>query len=130
MPRPPNTTTGFWLLIPTTSLQPSRVGRLAVNSGKPQDSLDPLNRALSLSVQLDNQEQKAATLQHMGEAYRMLNKPEEALRNSQEALAIRRQLGQKNGIASSLNGIARIQAGLGKNKDALANFQEALTDST
>jgi serine/threonine protein kinase/tetratricopeptide (TPR) repeat protein len=102
------------------------VGRLALNDGKAQASLDPLNRALTLSVQLDNQEQKAATLHYMGTAYRMLNKPDDALRNYQEALAIRRQLGQKNGIASSLNGIARTQVLLGKNKDALANFQEAL----
>ena len=102
------------------------LGRLAVNSGKAQASLDPLNRALTLSVQLDNPEQKAATLQHLGTAYQMLNKPEEALRNYQEALAIRRQLDQRAGIASSLNGMARIQAVLGKNKDALSNFQEAL----
>jgi len=102
------------------------LGRLAINGGKAQASLDPLNRALTLSVQLDNQEQKAATLQYLGGAYRMLNKPEEALRNYQEALTIRRQLGQKNGIASSLNGIARTQAQLGKNKDALGNFREAL----
>ena len=102
------------------------LGRLAIHSGKVQASLDPLNRALSLSIQRDNPEQKAATLQHLGIAYRMLNKPDEALRNYQEALAIRRQLGQKAGIASSLNGIARVQAGLGQNKDALANFEEAL----
>jgi eukaryotic-like serine/threonine-protein kinase len=102
------------------------LGRIALNSDKPQASLDPLNRALTLSVQLDNAEQKAAALQYLGTAYRMLNKPDEALRNYQEALAIRRQLGQKAGIASSLNGMARIQAVLGKNKDALADFQEAL----
>ena len=102
------------------------VARLALNNGKAQASLDPLNRALTLSIQLDNPEQKAATLHFMGSAYRMLNKPEEALRNYQEALTIRRQLGQKNGIASSLNGIARTQGLLGKNKEALANFQEAL----
>jgi serine/threonine protein kinase/tetratricopeptide (TPR) repeat protein len=102
------------------------VGRLALNNDKAQASLDPLNRALTLSVQLDNQEQKAATLNYMGSAYRMLGKPEEALHNYQEALAIRRQLEQKNGIASSLHGIATTQALLGKNKEALANFQEAL----
>jgi serine/threonine protein kinase/tetratricopeptide (TPR) repeat protein len=102
------------------------VGHLALDSGKAQASLDPLNRALTLAVQLDNQEQKAATLHYMGGAYRMLNKPEEALRNYQEALAIRRQLEQKNGIASSLNEIARTQVQLGKNKDAKDNFQEAL----
>ena len=102
------------------------LGRLALNNGKAQASLDPLNRALTLSVQLDNLEQKAATLNYMGSAYRILNKPEEALHNYQEALVIRRQLGQKNGIASCLNGIARTQASLGQNKDALKNFQEAL----
>ncbi len=102
------------------------LGRLALDAGNAQASLDPLNRGLSLAVRLDNQEQKAAALQSLGNAYRMLNKPEDALRNYEEALAIRRQLGQKNGIASSLNGIARIQAQLGKNKDAVGNFQEAL----
>ncbi len=102
------------------------LGRLAINSGKAQASLDPLNRALTLSVQLDNQEQKGATLQNIGVAYRMLNKPEDALRNYQEALAIRRRLGQKRGIASSLNEIARMQVLLGQGKDALSNFQEAL----
>ena len=102
------------------------LGRLALNNGKAQASLDPLNRALTLSVQLDNLEQKAATLNYMGSAYRILNKPEEALHNYQEALVIRRQLGQKNGIASCLNGIARTQASLGQNKEALKNFQEAL----
>ncbi len=102
------------------------MGRLAIYSGKAQASLDPLNRALTLSVQLDNLEQKAATLHYMGGAYRMLSKPEDALRNYQEALAIRRQLGQKRGVASSLNEIARTQVLLGKTKEALANFQEAL----
>jgi serine/threonine protein kinase/tetratricopeptide (TPR) repeat protein len=102
------------------------LGRVALTGGKAQDSLDPLSRALTLSVQLDNPEQKAAALHYLGGAYRMLNKPDEALRNYQEALAIRRQLGQKNGIASTLNGIARTQVLLGKNKEALANFGEAL----
>ena len=102
------------------------VGRLAIKSGDPQGSLDPLNRALSLAVQVDNQEQKATSLHFMGGAYRMLSKPEEALRNEQEALTIWRQIGQKRGLAFSLNEMARMQALLGKNKDALANFQEAL----
>ena len=56
-------------------------GRLAINSGKPQDALDPLNRALALSVQLDNQEQKAYSLHDIGLAYFRMNKPEEALRS-------------------------------------------------
>jgi tetratricopeptide (TPR) repeat protein/predicted Ser/Thr protein kinase len=102
------------------------VGRLAINSGKPQASLDPLNRALTLSVQLDNREQKAASLHLIGLAYWRLNKPEEALRNYQEELAIWRAIGQKGGIALSLNEMAKVQQLLGDNKTALSNFQQAL----
>ena len=60
------------------------MGRLAINSGKPQTSLEPLNRAMTLSVQLDNQEQKANSLHLIGLAYWRMNKPEDALRNYQE----------------------------------------------
>jgi serine/threonine protein kinase/tetratricopeptide (TPR) repeat protein len=102
------------------------VGRLAINGGKPQASLDPLNRALTLSVQLDNREQKAASLHLIGLAYWRMNKPEDALRNYQEELAIWRALGQKGGIALSLNEMAKVQVLLGDNKSALSNFQQAL----
>ena len=102
------------------------MGRLAIKSDNAQGALDPLNRALTLSVQLDNQEQKAATLHAMAVAYRMLNRPQDGLRNDEDALAIWRSIGQKRGIASSLNEIARTEVLLGKNKEALVNFQEAL----
>jgi eukaryotic-like serine/threonine-protein kinase len=102
------------------------VGRLAINSGKPQASLDSLNRALTLSVQLDNKEQKAASLHLIGLAYWRMNKPEDALRNYQEELAIWRELGQKGGIALSLNEMAKAQDVLGDSKSAQKNFQQAL----
>jgi len=102
------------------------VGRLAIKSGTPRASLDPLNRALTLSIQVGNDEQKAVSLHAMAVAYRMLNKPDEALRNDQEALAIWRRIGQKRGIASSLNELARVEVLRGNNKAALAGFQEAL----
>ena len=102
------------------------LGRVAIKSGDPQGSLDPLNRAYSLAVQMDNQEQKAASLHVMAVAYRMLSKPEESLRNEEQALVIWRQIGQKRGLAFSLNEMARAQVLLGKTKDALANFQQAL----
>ena len=53
------------------------LGRVAIKSGDPQGSLDPLNRAYTLAVQMDNQEQKAASLHCMAVAYGMLSKPEE-----------------------------------------------------
>ena len=102
------------------------LGRIEIKSGNPQGSFDPLNRAYSLAVQVDNQEQKAASLHLMAVAYRMLGKPQEVLRNEQEALAIWRHIGQKRGLAFSLNEMARAQASLGDSKDALSNFQEAL----
>ncbi|MFZ0952358.1 MAG: tetratricopeptide repeat protein [Candidatus Sulfotelmatobacter sp.] len=102
------------------------MGRIALKSGDPQGSLDPLNRAYTLSIQMDNQEQKAASLHFMAVAYLMLSKPEESVRNEEEALAIWRSIGQKRGLALSLNEIASAEATLGKPKEALANFQEAL----
>jgi eukaryotic-like serine/threonine-protein kinase len=102
------------------------LGRVAIKSGDPQGSLDPLNRAYSLAVQMDNQEQKATSLHVMAVAYRMLSKPDESLRNEQQAFAIWSQIGQKRGLAFSLNEMARAQVLLGKSKDALANFQQAL----
>ena len=102
------------------------MGRLAIKNDNAQGALDSLNRALSLSIQLDNQEQKAATLHAMAVAYRMLNRPLDSLRDGEDALTIWRSIGQKRGIASSLNEIARTEVLLGKNKEALENFQEAL----
>ncbi len=102
------------------------LGRIEIKSGNPQASFDPLNRAYSLAVQVDNQEQKATSLHLMAVAYRMLNKPDEVVRNETDALAIWRQIGQKRGLAFSLNEMAKAQAALGKPKDALSNFQEAL----
>ena len=102
------------------------LGRIDIKSGDPQGSFDPLNRAYSLAVQVDNQEQKATSLHLMAVAYRMLSKPQEVLRNEQEALTIWRHIGQKRGLAFSLNELALAQASLGNNKDALANFEEAL----
>ena len=102
------------------------LGRIEIKSGDSQGSFDPLNRAYSLAVQVDNQEQKATSLHLMAVAYRNLSKPEEVLRNEQEAITIWRHIGQKRGLAFSLNTMAGAQASLGKNKDALSNFQEAL----
>ena len=103
------------------------LGLLALTNGDPKGSLEPLNRAYTLSIQMDNQEQKASSLHRLAVAYGMLNKPEEDVRNEEQALAIWRQIGQKRGLAFSLNEMASAQTVLGKTKDALANYQEALS---
>jgi serine/threonine protein kinase/tetratricopeptide (TPR) repeat protein len=102
------------------------LGRIEIKSGNPQASFDPLNRAYSLAVQVDNQEQQAGSLHLMALAYRNLSKPQEVLRNEREAITIWRRIGQKRGLAFSLNTMAAAEASLGNAKDAMSNFQEAL----
>src|SRR6266851_4371341 len=94
------------------------IGRIALRAGNAQASLEPLNRALSLSIEVGNDEEKATSLYDIGYAYQLLNKNDEALRNYEQALEIRRRIGDKRGIAKSLNKMARIEAALGKNKAA------------
>jgi eukaryotic-like serine/threonine-protein kinase len=101
-------------------------GRLSIKNGDSEAALDPLSRALTLAVQVDNQEQKALVLLAMGIAYRVLNKPKEALGNYQQSLEINRQLGQKRGVAANLNEIAQVQSTLGQLDAALASYKEAL----
>jgi tetratricopeptide (TPR) repeat protein len=101
-------------------------GRVAIKRGNPQASIDPLNRALSLSIEVGSDEERGNSLHLLGVAYRMLNKPEEALRNFQEALAIRRRIGEKGGIAYSLNEMAVVETSLGKIPETLSHYQEAL----
>jgi serine/threonine protein kinase/tetratricopeptide (TPR) repeat protein len=102
------------------------MARIALSSGNAQASLEPLNRALSLSIQSGNDEQWATSLHAIGYAYALLNKSEEALSNYDHALGIRRRIGEKRGIAKSLNRMAGVEASLGRNKVALAHFEEAL----
>jgi serine/threonine protein kinase/tetratricopeptide (TPR) repeat protein len=102
------------------------LGRVAIKSGDVQGSLDSLSRAYTLAIQMDNQEQEAASLHFMAVAYGMLSKPEDELHNEEQALAIWRRIGQKRGLALSLKQMAAAQDLIGKPKDALANFQEAL----
>ena len=101
-------------------------GWLEVVSGTPQAGLDPLNRALTLAIEVDNREQKAQILQAIGVAYEGLNKSDEAVRNLQQAVDINRQLGNKSGVANGLAEIAHVQRSLGKPDAALASYNEAL----
>jgi tetratricopeptide (TPR) repeat protein len=102
------------------------MGQVEVMSGNLQTALDYLNRALTISIQSENDEQKALILHIVGVAYRKLNKPDEAMRNFQEALAITRRLGEKAAMARSLNEMGQLLYGVGKPDDALRNYQDAM----
>jgi serine/threonine protein kinase/tetratricopeptide (TPR) repeat protein len=101
-------------------------GRVRIKSGKPQESLEDLNRALSLSVELGNDRAKANVLHALGVAYRQLNKLDEALRNFDESVALKRRLSDKRGTALSLNEIAKVDRRMGRIDAALKGFNEAL----
>jgi tetratricopeptide (TPR) repeat protein/tRNA A-37 threonylcarbamoyl transferase component Bud32 len=102
------------------------VGRIAIKRGDPKAALQPLNNALSLSIQLGNDAARANVLQAIGVAYKRLGQPVEALKQYQESLAIKRRLGQKRGMAASLREIAQIQESLGNPHEAVRSYNEAL----
>ncbi len=102
------------------------VGRVEIKRRNPQGSLEYLNRALSLAIELNNPEAKANILNAIGVAYKRLDKPEDALRYYRESLAIKRERGDKRGMAASLSEIAQVEAQLNHFDDALTSFQEAL----
>ena len=101
-------------------------GRVEIKAGNPQGSLDFLNQALSLAIQLGQDEEKADVLHAIGAAYQGLDKPSEAQRYYQESLEIKRRIGQKRGIAVTLGRIAQVQEQLGNLDAALASYKEAL----
>ncbi|MFZ3188701.1 MAG: tetratricopeptide repeat protein [Candidatus Sulfotelmatobacter sp.] len=103
-----------------------QLGIVEITDGKPQAALEPLNKALSLTVETDNQEMKALILHAIGLSYSSMNKPDDAMRNYQEAMAINRKLGLKRALATNLLEIASVEDAQGKPDLALAGYNQAL----
>jgi serine/threonine protein kinase/tetratricopeptide (TPR) repeat protein len=103
-----------------------QMGVVQFMKDNPQAALDPLNKGLSLAIQVDNQEQKALLLQALGISYRLLNKPEEAMRNYQESMDINRRLGLKRNLANNFAEMAAVQSQLGEPETALASYNQGL----
>ena len=102
------------------------LGRIEIKRGKPQDSLEHLNAALTLAIQVENDEARAGILQATGIAYKRMERPQEALRRYTESLEIKRRLGQKRGMAASLGEIAQIEEALGQQHEAEQHYRDAL----
>lgn len=92
----------------------------------PQGALDYSGRALTLAIQLDNDELRSRAMYENGYIYRLMGKPEEALRNYNDAMGIRQHLGQKAGVAQALAEIAQIQYTQGKPDAAIASYKKAI----
>ena len=95
-------------------------------TGNPQAALDALTQGLTLTIQFNNQEQRALILLSMGTSYRLLNKLDDALENYQQSIAINEKIGQKWGISAALNEMADVQATEGKPDAALASYNKSL----
>jgi eukaryotic-like serine/threonine-protein kinase len=102
------------------------IGSTEVRRNETEKGLQYLNKALTLAIQVKNEEAHATVLHTLAIGYRLLNRLDEALRHSQQALEIRRKLGQKLGIAETLLVTARIQQALGKFPAAEAAYEESL----
>jgi tetratricopeptide (TPR) repeat protein/predicted Ser/Thr protein kinase len=103
-----------------------QMGVLELTSNNPQAALDPLNQAISITIQTNNLEMKALVELAIGITYRLLNKPEDALRNYQDSIAINEKLGQKRGIAAALAEMAQVQSSSGDPDGALASYKRSL----
>ncbi len=102
------------------------IAGVEINVGNPQAALESLNRALTVTIELNNVSEQSRIVYGLGMAYSQMNKPEEALRNYQQALEIQRRLGAQGDLAQTLNAVGQLQDGMGKSEDALKSFQEAL----
>jgi tetratricopeptide (TPR) repeat protein len=102
------------------------VGRVEVEQGNAQAALDHLNQALSLTVQLGQQQGKASILQIMGTAYSSLNKLDDALQSLQQSLEIAKQLNDKKIIAMSESLMANIHDRQGKSQQAENEYRDVL----
>jgi len=101
-------------------------GQVESWSGKSNEALEFLNRALTTAIQGGNDEAKASALRALGGTYAALNKPKEALRQYEESLEIERRLGRTGGVADTLNAIGQMKDDAGESEASLASYQEAL----
>ena len=102
------------------------MGWVDIRANNFQGSLDYLNRALTLTVQVGNDEEKALVLDALGMAYEHINKLDEALNSLQDALDLKRRLGNKAGIAETLDWMGQVQQFAGKPELARKSFEEAV----
>ena len=103
-----------------------QIGSVEYQAGNPQAALDPLNKGLSLAVQVNNPEQKALILQALGITYRLMDRPDEAIKSIQDSMEITRKLGMQRLLANSLSELALDQITIGKPDAAMASYNQAL----
>lgn len=102
------------------------LGNLECKRGRPQRAFEFLNQALSLTIQLGNEEERGSALFALGVAYRDLAKNEEAQRHFRDALEIQTRVGDKRATAETLKELAKLDWAAGRAEEAEASYQKAL----
>ncbi len=103
-----------------------QIGSVEYQQDNPQAALEPLNKGLSLAVQVNNPEQKALILQALGISYRLMNRPEEAIKSLEDSMEITQKLGMKRLLAASLSELAQNQITIGKPEAAMTSYNQSL----
>jgi len=101
-------------------------GRVEIRRRNWDGALKPLNDAVTLAAQLENDEARADAIHSIGVVYKRLNKPQDALRNYQQALEIKQRIGQKGSIATTLNEMGQIYSRLGNVAESKKRYEEAM----
>jgi len=103
-----------------------QMGSVEFQQGNPRAALEPLNKGLSLAVQVENQEMKALILLALGISYRGMDKPTDAIKSLNDSMEITRKLGMNRLLANTLSELALNQITIGKSDAAMTNFNQSL----
>jgi serine/threonine protein kinase/tetratricopeptide (TPR) repeat protein len=102
-------------------------GRVATLVGNVQGGLEYFNKALNLTIEVQNKVQEAAARRALGGAYSFgLGSYDDARRYYQQALTIEQGLDSKTGIAETLFGLARVDEAVGNTEQAIQQFDKSL----
>ncbi len=103
------------------------VGRAEIKRDQASAALDPLNRALTVAIERDNEEAIATAKEWIGVAYRVLNKTDQALSNFKDALEIAKRLGRQRTVAEIIHETGKVYLNLGNFDAALKHYQDSMT---
>jgi DNA-binding SARP family transcriptional activator len=94
--------------------------------GRPDDALQPLNRALVLQVEAGRRYGEGVTLNNLGEAYLDLGRLDEAIASIQAARRIFMEVKTLRGEGYAAHNLGRAYLGLGRSGEAATYFGQAL----
>jgi tetratricopeptide (TPR) repeat protein len=104
----------------------NKIGRAERDRGKYRESIDALNRALSLFRAVGDTRGVASALDMIGSVHLRVGNNDAALRNISDSLALRRSLGDKRSIALSLSDLGNVEHNLGRLAESEHHHRESL----